>query len=267
MKDHGYYQSDMDFWLEKAIHDIKKNYGHEVSIWEKGKDLLKFGRSEAVQTGTKTTLMTLPSGVYNETYASDNVITHVSSSSGSDTVEIVVEGHTISGGNLTFVSQTVTLAGQTKTALTTPMARANRAYNDSGTDLVGNIYFYHDTAITAGIPNDLSTVHLMIRAGENNTEKCATSISSADYWIITGVYADVIEKTASTAEIVFESRVIGKVFREAFELTASNTSGTYRQGHPYVIVRPNSDVRLRALASAANTQVSGGIVGVLAKII
>lgn len=267
MHDHGYYQAPIDFWLEKAIVDIRKNYGHEVSVYQKGKDLLKFGRSESVQTSTKTTLMTLPSGIYNETYVADNLITHVSSSSGSDTVEIVVEGHTISGGNLTFVSQPVTLAGQTKTALTTPMARANRAYNNSGTDLVGNIYFYHDGTVTAGVPDNLTTVHLMIRAGENNTEKCATSISSTDYWIITGVYADVIEKIAATAEIVFESRVIGKVFREAFELTASNTSGTFRQGHPYHIIKPNSDVRLRALASAANAQVSGGIVGVLAKII
>jgi hypothetical protein len=255
-----------DYWLQHAVHTILTDFGDTVSVEEKHKDLLKFGRSEQVQTGTKTTLMTLPAGTFNETYVSDNLITTVSSSSGSDTVEIAVEGHTIDGsGNFTFVSQTITLTGQTQATLTTPLARCTRLYNNNSTDLVGNVYCYQDDTSTGGVPDTASKVHCEIRAGENNSEKAATTISNVDYWIVTALYADVLEKTAANAEIMFEIRRKGKVFREVTELSASTTSGgAYRELKPYIIVPKNADVRLRSLASANGTTVSGGIVGVLA---
>jgi len=259
-----------DFWLDHAINVIAATYGDRVSVHTKNKDLLKFGRSEQVHTSTKTTLMTLPTGTFNETYASGNDIISVSSSATADTsLELTIEGHTVdASGNFTFVTQTATLLGNTEVNLTTPLARCSRLYNSSAQDYAGTIYAYESDTVTAGVPQTGAKVHCEIRAGENNSEKCSTTISNTDYWIITGAYADVLEKTASTAEIMFEIRQKGGVFREVFEMSCSNTSGgTFRSSHPYVIVPPNADVRMRALASATGTIVSAGMFGVLAKVI
>lgn len=256
-----------DYWLEHAKRVIYSTYGHNVSVYEKAKDLLKFGRSEQVHTTNPTTLMTLPTGVYSETYISTNGITTISSSSGSDTSAVTIEGHTIDGdGDLTFVVQSATLTGQTQATLATPLARCTRIYNNSSTDLVGTIYVYENDTDTAGVPDTNAGVHCMIRAGQNSSDKASTTISSTDYWIVTGLYADVLEKTSSNAEVSLEIRLKDKTFRRVVELSCSNTSGTFRTGVPYLIVPPNSDVRLTSLASANTTTVSGGIVGVLASV-
>lgn len=257
-----------NYWTEHARNVIYQNYGDEVSIEKKGKDLIKYGRSEQVGTSTATTLMTLPAGTLNETYVAANSITTVSSSSTSDTQVIKVEGHTVDGsGNFIFLIQSITLTGQTQATFTTPIARCTRVYNDGATDLVGDIYVYEDDTSTAGVPDTAAGVHCMIRAGFNQSEKASTTISSTDYWIVHGVYADVLEKTSATAEIAFEVREKGKTFRKLFDFSASNTSGTFRIGTPYPIVPKNADVRLTAIASAAGTIVAGGIFGVLAKIV
>lgn len=260
------YSINNDPWLRHAIQVIKADYGHTVSLEAKNKDLLKFGRNADIQT-SKTTIMTLPSGIYNETYISSNSIAYVSSTSGSDTMDMVVEGHTIDGsGDFTFVTQTVTLAGQTKTALTTPLARCTRMYNNGSSDMVGTIYAYEDDTVTAGVPVTGAKVHCMIDAGFNNSEKASTTISSIDYWIVTNFYGDVMEKAAAWALIHFEIRRKGKVFRNLIDREASDQNGVNYDFKPYVIIPPNSDVRLRASANTNGIDVSGGINGALLKI-
>lgn len=257
-----------DYWLSHAMSVIEATYGDTVSVIKKDKDLLKFGESRQVQT-TKTTLMGLPTGTYNETYVSDNLITHFASSSGSDTENIVVEGHTIDGsGNFTFVTQEVTLAGQTKTALTTPLARCTRIYNNGSTELVGTVYVAQDVTFTSGVPQVDSAVHCIIEAGKQNSNKSSTTISNNDYWILTGFEASWLEKGAGFAEVHLEIRLKGKVFREVSHIPVSdgNPHGVQRF-LPYVIVPANADVRLRAEASAAGKFVGGEIQGVLAKVV
>ena len=256
-----------DYWLEHAIQVIYGTYGDRVSVISKNKDLIKYGRTEQAGTSTAATLMTLTTGTLNETYVSTNIITTISSSSASDTGQVKVEGHTISGGNFTFVTQTITLTGQTQATLATPLARCTRINNAGSSDLVGDIYVYQDDTSTSGVPDTATKVHCEVRAGMNQSEKASTTISSTDYWIIAGVYANVLEKTASTAEISFEVREYGKTFRKYFDMASSNTTDSFRTGKPYIIVPPNADVRLRAIASGANTIVSGGMFGTLAKVI
>lgn len=257
--------------LEHAINVIKKNYGDNVSVSVKSKDLLKFGRNTAVGT-SEATVMTLAGSEVEETYVSGNDITHFASSASGDTsIEIVVEGHTISGSDLTFSTQTVTLNasnGQTKTALTTPLARITRAYNNNGTELTGNVYFAEDVTFTAGVPQTDSAVHLIIPAGQQQSRKCSTSISSTDYWIITTATFACLEKTSAFTSFVIESRVIGKVFRPiSSDYSAASSGGTtIIKFDPYVIVPKNSDVRVQAVASASGTDVEASIQGYLAQI-
>lgn len=277
-----------DFWLDHAIKIIKTTYGDDVSVIEKDKDLLKYGRSEQVDnTAGGWTIMTLPTGVQAERDLYANDIDKVTSTSTSDASKILtVEGHTYSAGNLTFVVQDVTLAANpttTAATLSTPLARVTRAYlKSSGTpgspqaDIVGDVYFYDDNGgtitISGGVPSDTSYVHMMIRAGLNQTEKCATSISSTDYWIITGIYADVLDKQSTAgAEIDLYARDVanGGAWRKLFDLAVTVAGGgTFRTGYPYVIIPKNHDIKTVAYGDSATGRIiSAGIFGTLAKIV
>ena len=249
-----------------AINEVQKSAGVAISVASKGKALLKFGRNKVVGT-SGATLQEFLAGETDETYLSDNLITHYASSNAGDTVSGVIEGHTISSGLLSFVTQTFTVAGQTKTALATPLARATRAYITGATNLAGILYFSTDVSYTAGVP--ASNAHLIVDGvdSHNQSEKCSTSLSATDYWLVTSIYGNVLKKTAAYADIELQSRTIGNVFRTRTTFGASNVAGGRIEFDPLLILPANSDVRLRAIADGANTDVSGGIEGHLAAVI
>lgn len=272
--------------INQAINEIAATYGDKVSVKEKSKTLIKFGRSEQVDdTAGGTTIMTLPSGVRHERDLYANDIDKVTSSSSSDAGKtLTVEGHTYSNGDLTFVVQDVTLDANphtTAATLSTPLRNATRAYlKSSGTagspqsDLVGNIYFYDDNGgtitISAGVPSDTSYIHLMIRAGQNQSEKCSTSISSQDYWIITGVYGGMLDKqSGAVAELSLQIRDVknGGAWRKSFDMATSTAGGeAFRSpSAPYLIMPKNCDMRVVGLGdSATDRVVSAGVFGYLA---
>lgn len=258
---------ELPYHLRHAVMTIADIYGDKVTV--KPKTLLKFGRSEQVDNSTYTTLMELPSGVLNEVYATGNTIDTISSSSASDTGTVIIEGHTLSGSDLTFVSQTATLNGQNKVTLTTPLYRATRLANTGAADEVGDIYVYEDTAIVSGVPSDGTKVHVMIKAANQNNQsfKASTSISSQDYWIITQAFASINTKAGSPiAEIQIQVRQFGGVFRTA-AIASVGVGGSSWAGFsfdPVIIVPANADVRMRALGSAAGLNVSGWMNGYLA---
>jgi hypothetical protein len=154
-----------DPWIEHAKRVILADYGDTVTLEAKNKDLLKFGRHLAVQT-TSTTLMTLPTGIYNETYVSTNIITSIVSTAAGDTESVVVEGHTVSGGDFTFVSQTISLTGQTAATLATALARVTRVYNSDSTELTGTVSVCETDTYSSGVPDTPAGVHCQIRAGK-----------------------------------------------------------------------------------------------------
>jgi hypothetical protein len=257
---------DSDPLIADALNRILADYGVSVSVANKAKNLLKFGRNPNVGTSAATLWFT-GQDQENETYVADNVnsIDSVSSNDATDTgKQVVIEGHTMSGNNRTFVSQSVTLLGQTRVPLTTPLNRSTRLYNNSAVNFVGQIFVYENTALTAGKPNDTTKIHLTIAAGRNQSEKASTSLSSTDYWIVTGFRGSVIEKTAAFADVALQVKTVGNVFREVEDVTASNNSAGILEFRPYLIIPANADVRLVAIADGASTEVSGSIQGFLA---
>ena len=258
------YIGSADPWIEHAKQVILADDSVSVSLEAKNKDLLKFGRHLDVQT-TLTTLMTLPTNIYNETYVAANSITSLISTSASDTTTVTIEGHTISGSDLTFVVQTATLTGQTVVTLSTALARATRIYANAAVDLIGVISVCEDDTYSSGVPQIPAGVHLQIRAGTNQSDKASTSISSVDYWIVTAVYADMLNKTAAFGEVDLEVRLEGGVFRTIADMGVSDSHSGRIEFKPYLIIPPNSDVRLRAAVGSNGKDVSGGIEGVLMK--
>lgn len=256
--------SNLDYRLEHAIRQIKRDYGDEVFL--KDKSLAKFGSNALIGT-SYATVMKLPASTLHETYVSTNAITHISSSDASDTQNVSIEGHTISGSNLTFSVQSATLNGQNKVALTTPIARSNRLENLGSVDFEGDIYVYEDDTLSSGVPTTPEKVHLVVEAGiDNQSAKAATAISSVDYWLITGLDGSINEKTSSSVDIKLQVRSVGSVFRTIYRFAAAsdgaNTVPTNLD--PVIIVRPNSDVRMIAKATNAAVDVSARIKGYLA---
>jgi hypothetical protein len=256
-----------DPWITHAQQLIFDTYGDVVTLEAKNKDLLKFGRHTSVQT-VLTTLMTLPSGIYNETDIVGNLITHAISTDAGDTEEIVVEGHTVVGSGVdakyTFVVQTLDLTGQNEVLLPIPLARCSRIYNNDSTLLAGTVSITEvDTYSAGGVPVTDSKVHTQIRLGQQQTEKCSTTISNVDYWVITGWRADMLNKTAAFAEVQIEIRVPGGVFRPFVTASVSDSNSASQIQIPYVIVPKNSDIRMRAAAGANGKDVSGWICGAL----
>lgn len=261
----------MEPWIALAELEVWKQEGIEVSVARKAKQLVKFGRSEEVNSTAYQTLALFKTGVAEESFLTTDAIDSVSSSDAADDQDLVIEGHTIDGsGNLTFLSQPVTLDGQTRVALTTPLARATRAYNDNATNLLGTVYTYENSAITAGVPDDGTKSHLTIPIGRNQSFKAATSISKDDYWFITGIFGSVLRQTGADIDVVLEIREKGKVFRQRppFGLASDGGASFQIRFKPYLIVKANSDVRLRAIAAQGSAiDVSGTVMGPLASII
>lgn len=264
----------MPFDLAHALEVIKSDYG--VDAYYKPKTLFKFGLTINTNSSQRVTIAEFQGGaastVFNEVYATDNTIDRIVSDNTNDTEVITVEGHTLSGGNLTFQTQQVTLNGQTPVALTTPLARANRLSNDNGTNLAGDVYCYDSTeatGVTTGVPDVASATKVMITAGNDQSEKGATSISSVDYYVITQLFAAINKGSGSSAtcDVRLESRTVGKVFRPKGEkITVSSAANSTEPVtlSPPIIIPANSDVRLTAFGSANDLLITGSINGYLA---
>ncbi len=263
----GSYNVDYSSYkISQAINVIQSTYGDAVSVDQKKKNLLKFGRNESV-SGNITTVMTLPSGIENETYRAANSINRVVSTNAADTFTMGVEGNTINSGNFTFTVQTVKMNGTTPVSLGTPLARCTRVYNLGSSDNVGTITVYDEEAaggVSSGSLSDGNGAHCIMAAGRNQSEKCATTNSFQDYWLITDICCNIIDKTASNAEFRLEVREQGGVFRPIAFFSASNTGPFQETFDTYIIIPKNADVRIRALSSGTNIECTAFINGMLA---
>jgi hypothetical protein len=253
-----------DPFVQHARHVIHNKYGDRVKVGPT--DLLKFGRTNNADSAALTTVMTLPGAERHETLVSDNLITVVSSTSASDTQSLSIEGHTISGTDFTTVTQTVTLSGTSQVSLTTPLARISIMENASSSDLTGTVYAYETDSSTAGVPDTDSKVHCMINAGYNQSDKCSTTLSSKEHWLISAIDASMGRATGASvaADIAIEVKEAGGVFKIIDEFTISSGVAFGHTYQPFLIVPANADVRLTAITTANDTSLTGSIHGMLA---
>ena len=256
-----------DFWMNHALEVIKNDFGEDLTISGKSKDLLKFGKTEDLPaTGDWTTLWNvaaLGATARNETYVDTNIIDAVSSSDVGDDQTIFIEGHEITSDGFIFVVREVTLNGQTQ--VTFPgLARVSRLYNDGASEYKGSLFVAESTPTVAGEPTDKTKVHLLALADDQQSAKGATTLSSTDYWIITEVYAAVRRRANTSVDFQIQTREFGKAFRTRIPLGAhSNSAGVPVPLRPHFIIPPNTDVRIRASSDTA-ASATGFLNGVLA---
>ncbi len=271
--------------IAAAIDGIEVATGDRVSASLKKKGLNKFGKAQNADAGARTTVANFQDDEINETFVTTNLIDSAVSTSASDTETIVIEGHTIDGnGLLTFAVQEVTLTGQSAASLPTPLARASRAYVKNGSfatpagDLVGDVAIYDDTGVSlsGGKPSIDAAVKLMISGtrGANQSEKCATSLSNEDYWIITAAAFSITSGSASgvAAEFEIEYRDVanGGVWRPLGLESSLTLPGQSHVRDPLSVpiwIAKNTDVRAIVIADTNNTTVDARISGYLAKVL
>lgn len=254
--------------LEYAELEIFKRYGDDVSIFHTRESLHKFGRNDTIGT-SEVTVMNLQGSETEETYATGNTIDKIVTDDATNTQVVSIEGHTIDGdNNLTFVAQNVTLTGLTAATLPTPLARVQRLENKGvAFAAASNVFVYEDSAITLGVPQDDSKVHLTVDAIDNQSIKGAVSTQSNEYLVISTIYADVNKKTGATVDFRWKQRMMTSALVPAFRtfMPRSGPEDISMPFTPYKIIRPNSDIIITAVASTSNVSVSGGFFGFYAR--
>ena len=253
-----------------AVESIRDIYGDKTYL--KPKQLLKFGRNPNVGATKATVQQFSQAGTpeINETYVTTNLINRIVSSNDNDEHDIYIEGHSVDGsGNLTFVTQTVALDGQTGSPLTTALARMTRMYNADTTATAGTVYGYQSTSsVSSGVPQDNTKIHCLFDATEQNSLKASTSFSQSDYGVITTLYGSIGKNKTANAVVRFEVRNQGGVFRTQFtwELDNVGQGGFVFHPDPFILIPPNSDVRFTAVASTTDVIISAGFDAYLALI-
>lgn len=233
-------------WTTLAIAEVLSTYGDIVTI--KPKTLFKYGYNSDVDVNIPETVW-ITGG--NETFLTTNTISSVVSTSSADTQLITIEGHT-DGGSYTFLTQQVTLTGQTPVTLPTPLVRVSRLTNDGTTDFTGLLTVYDTTGTsTAGAVTPQSAKHLQIEIGTNQSQKCQTTFSNSDYGFLTQVTGSISSKATAVVEYDLQIREYGKVFKTRFKWTSEGSS-TVVLFAPYIIVPKNSDIRIVAISNTNN---------------
>lgn len=256
--------------LVQAEREIYSKYGEFVSIHDKAKTLIKFGKSAPLTASTLATVWTVNNA--DEVYVSTNTIDSISSSSTLDNEEIYIEGHTVSGTGFdqkfTFVTQIINLTGQTRVALPIPLARVSICVNNNGSLLDGRVVVYENTALVGGIPTDTTKIHIDIPLGFQESFKAATTFSDTDYYILTGGFGGVSGKQAAAADFYLEVRLAGRVFTQKAAVTSNSTGSNWNIDlDPAIIIPKNADIRIVVEADSNGAVVFGSFKGYLAKVI
>lgn len=223
----------------------------------------KFGENSDVN-GTQEDVWS-EGGVY--TYSTIADIDTISSSSPMDTEDILIIGQTLDN---TEVTQTVTLNGQNKVVLPTPLLRIYRAYNDGSNDLIGDVYTYVDTPIVGGIPTLKSEIRAKIATTAHNippnqTEMALYTIPKGFRGFFIGGYVSMNNLQAGNFAIfVWKLRLKNKVFRVQSRIAcigAGSSHWNYQYGVPVAQdgIPEGTDIAISVdEVGTANTACAGG---------
>jgi hypothetical protein len=191
------------------------------------------------------------------TYSATADIDSLVSSNAGDTQNIEVIGLDT---NFSQVTQTVTLNGQTRVALSTSLVRVFRMVNRGSTNLAGNAYCYVNSAITSGVPNDKTKVRAKLRDGNNQTLMATYTVPAGKTAYMRDWYASLSKKKTAISTIRLFARPFGQVFQLKHTSDIA-TTGTSRAKHEYTepeIFAAKTDIEMRADTSVDTNGVSAG---------
>lgn len=205
----------------------------------------KFGQNDDLNTSTYEDVWDV-GGTY--TYPADGVadITHIVSSSGSDTGECEVQGLDINGD---LVVQTKDLTGATPVALDTALWRAFRIKNTGTADYVGTV-----RAIDSGD----TVTYAQVVIGNNQTLMALYTIPNGK----TGFLGQFVANLGATTRSVSASgrrlhRPYGGVFQLKDTFGVGSDGGTHGVAYPLLeAISGKTDVRIEAIGSANGVSIN-----------
>lgn len=203
-----------------------------------------------------------------------NGIDSISSSNSSDTnVPIYIEGMTYNNGDFTFTSQIVNTDasdGQTRVALTTPLAECTRMRGLTQ----GDVYAYENTTLSGGIPTDTTKIHNILVSTDRTSLKAGTAIAKNNYFVLTKSWATMGRAAGSTAGVDIRLKVLnvgnaalGNNFYTSEIQTISLNNNLNQEFKPFEIIPPNSLVSMTAIASGGTQDVKAGFMEFFADIV
>lgn len=249
-------------FLQLAQREIFIEFGHTTRI----------GRQSAVQFGRNPDMPLLGEEMIwsyggNETLLSANTINTVSSADAAATQNVLISGHTFGADGFTFVQQMVTLNGQSKVTLETPLARAQFARCMSPEGLADDVFIYEDSAITNGIPDDSTKVHNFIEGGINQASKAMLTIPKGAYFVLTRLWAFAERSASGTANINYRVKPFNGCETVAGSGAVNTGAGFELDLTPFVVIPPNTDLWLTGIAGTNNMDIAGGLMGFYAEIV
>lgn len=196
--------------------------------------------------------------ITNYTFSSTADIDSISSSNNSDIQSIEIHGLDL---NWDEVTQTITLNGQTRKALTTNLIRVHRMINVGSLDIVGDVYCYVDGSTTGGVPDAAGDVRAIISNGNNQTEMAIYTIPNGKTGFLSTWYASLAQKTTQISDIELKIRPYGQVFQLKHRAIVED-GGSSHIKHDWVIpegpILEKSDIILMADTSKNDSAISGG---------
>jgi len=190
-------------------------------------------------------------------YSSTDDIDSISSSNAGDTQDIEILGLDV---NFDVVTQTRTLSGQTRVALSTDLLRVFRMKNVGTTDNAGHVYCYVNGAITAGVPDTPADVRAVIQPGNNQTLMAIYTIPDGKTGYMRDWFAALGGASRSANyTIELRARPTGQVF-QLKHLSAIAEEGSSTIKHDYVepeVFAARTDIEMRvSIATGAITAAS-----------
>ena len=193
----------------------------------------------------------------NYTYSTSADIDKISSSDNGDTQDIEIQGLDT---NYDLVIQTVTLTGQTKATLGTPLIRVFRMINRSSDNIAGAVYCYVDGTITTGVPQTNADIRAIINNGNNQTLMALYTIPNGKTGYMRDFYGSLSKKQAATSVIKLFSRPFGEVFHLK-HISSIASTGSSRMQHKFEepeVFTEKTDIALQADTSADSVGVGAG---------
>lgn len=226
---------------------------------EGSEPLDKFGLNPVITTATDPEDIWEGGGIYPFSTSAD--IISVSSSDVDDDQELIVQGLDANGLE---IFDTVTLNGQTRVALNTPLLRVYRMENNGSTDFEGTVYCYSGTTNSGGVPSGGSVEKARIDNGNNQTLMAIYTVPANKVgFLYRGEAGIEWEGGAFTgtefARLYYQSRRQGKVFKikKAISLVSAGSSN-YLDNRSFPDIIPGlTDIKLSVAEVSATMGVWG----------
>lgn len=206
----------------------------EVTVWD------------AAEDGTAWENMTY-------TFSTTAAIDSISSTDNTDTEDITIVGL---DANWAEVTQTVTLTGQTRAALSTSLIRVYRAYNANGTEFSGHVIIYENDTTTGGVPDDPTLIRAVIDPSNQQTEMAVYTIPAGKTGYLLGGYCSTAGANKSSNYIIkFRARLFNKVFRTQQKVALSDSGSSFI---PFTYPIPQSFAEKTDIIVTAEMTAGGG---------